>query len=177
MKSLSNTIIFITGLTVLAGIALLLYVSSAYLIDQYERLDPQWAAGIFIVSVVVLICTLILGRAIHSISENKDKIIHPEKSVVYGNFIELLSQNSTLQAFEEIDATNLQNQRKQLTLWAADDVLKEYLILEKQASTDDNNIELQLQAEKVVLAMRKDLGNQNLGISRGDLSTLFNHSK
>lgn len=176
MKSFSNTLIFLFGMAVLGGIGVLLVIASRYLFDQYESLDPQWSATIVIVSVVLLLCTILLARAIHSLSANKDKTIHPEKAVVYGNFIELWSKTHSLHAEDDEDQTNLQNQRKQLTLWAADGVLKEYLKLEKLASAGAGAGELRTQAEKVVLEMRKDLGNRNRGILKGDLSEFLERS-
>jgi len=176
MKSFYNTIILLLGISVVGGIAVLLVIASQYLFDQYESLDPQWSSAILIVSVVLLLCTFVLARAIHSLSGNKDKAIHPEKAVVYGNFIELWVRTNTLEAMDDAGETNLQNQRKQLTLWAADAVLKEYLKLEKMASTNTPGDELQIQAEKVVLEMRKDFGNRNRGILKGDLLEFLERS-
>lgn len=56
-----------------------------------------------------------------------------------------------------------------MTLWASDNVLRQYMevigMIEEKQPVED----LKRKAEKVILDMRRDLGNSNLGILKGDI--------
>ncbi len=176
MKPYFNILVFTLSLAVFITLGFLLFFGTKFLIDQYEHLDPQWSSGIMIISAVFLICTLIIGRAIHSISNNKDKIIHPEKSVVYQNFIELWSQNDPLVLGDEKFRKDLKINSKQMMLWASDGVLKAHSKLQNLSVDNPNQEKISSQFEKVILAMRKDVGHQNIGILSGDISGILNQN-
>ncbi len=169
MKPLYNILIFFVCLALLAALVFFLIFSAKFLIEQYEHLDPQWSSGIMIISAVFLICTLIIGRAIHSISNNKDKIIHPEKSVVYGNFIEIWSKQDPLVLQDKKYQKDLNINSKQMLLWASDGVLKAHSKLQKITMDNPEPDKIKSQVEKVILAMRKDVGHRNIGVLSGDL--------
>jgi len=56
----------------------------------------------------------------------------------------------------------------------SDGVLKQYLNLRNASgSSDIQDTMTRLRAEKVLLAMRKDLGQQNFGIRNGSINTML----
>lgn len=173
MRSIYNILAFLTGILFIAAMLFLFFVGGRYLMASYEDLTPEWSSTVLIFSVVAVLCTIILARALNSVARKADKTIHPEKAIVYGNFVEIRNRMTALPAGDEIQIKNLQNQRKQMMLWAADDVLKDYLKLEKLIDSDAPEQRILGQVERVILAMRRDLGNNNWGILKGDLINIF----
>jgi hypothetical protein len=56
-----------------------------------------------------------------------------------------------------------------MTLWASDSVLRQYLRLIKKLEEKQDINSVQQNAEKVILEIRRDQGNTNLGILTGDI--------
>lgn len=169
----------ITYKTTLSLIAL--SILSAFIISgvqriqaSYQSLSLELSDSLLIICVLVLLASWIISGAIYSLSPNKDKTIHPEKAILYANFIELWWPGREADSKIPIDRDLLS---KQIILWAADSVLREYLKLEKMFSANASSSKLTIQAEKVVLAMRRDLGSGNIGILRGDLAEVFDKSR
>lgn len=173
MKPIYRTLIVITSLIFTGALVALCFVGIKYLIDQYPYRYDALQSPVFIISAVIVMCTFILSRSVYSLSNRMDKNIHPEKAVVYGNFIEIRNEMAAGSGLSDIQIKRLQNQRKQMLLWAADDVLKEFLKLEKLIAGSATDNRLLPQVEKIILCMRRDLGNSNLGILRGDLAHIL----
>lgn len=169
MKPAYRTLTIITSMIFTGAIVALCFVGIKYLIDQYPYRYDEWSSPVVTISAVALVCTFILSRSVYSLASRMDKNIHPEKAIVYGNFIEIRNQMAAASGLDDTQVRHLQNQRKQMLLWAADDVLKEFLTLEKLIAGSATDSKLLAQAERIILCMRRDLGNNNLGILRGDL--------
>ncbi|MDX2303545.1 MAG: hypothetical protein NW226_12135 [Microscillaceae bacterium] len=92
--------------------------------------------------------------------------LQEEKSVVYTRFIEAwftaTYANSTENTSFIIDRLSLLDLKKHLILWASQEVLREYNKLTKMTLQDKPHIpDIIKQSEKVILAMREDLGEKN----------------
>lgn len=62
----------------------------------------------------------------------------------------------------------------ELITWASDEVLKEWSLFRKIATSNTNSgIELMFQVEKLFYAIRKDLGHKNKNLVKGDILRLW----
>lgn len=62
----------------------------------------------------------------------------------------------------------------ELITWASDEVLKEWSLFRKIATTNPNSgMELMFQVEKLFYAIRKDLGHKNKNLEKGDILRLW----
>lgn len=174
MKTIINFSIFLLGISVLVAATVFAFTSGKSLAELYATLSPDFAAGIILISVVAVLCTLILSRSVYSMSSAKDKNILPEKSIVYQNFIGLSTRLGLNEGDDDRSKYNMEDQHRQMMLWASDSVLKEYLKLQKVIDADGEVGKQIDQMERVILAMRRDLGYNNAMIVRGDLNALIN---
>jgi len=106
---------------------------------------------------------------------------------VYGGFIatwfkltEATKDEAAVESAEPIDevVTFLKDFMQKLLLWGSDDLVREFVVFEKSAvSAADSegaaNPASLLALERLMLAMRRDLGHKNKGLAEGDLLRTF----
>ena len=118
---------------------------------------------------IALVLTILLKKKMLPYG---DKTIHPEKAVIYKRFIDLWYEPS-IQNEESLSELS-----KSMALWAGDDVLKQYILLdqeEQNSGSARNNLNAQI--EKVILEMRRDLGQKNFGILSGHIDQMLTRKK
>lgn len=168
MKKINNILAFLAVLIILVAIGWGGYVGIQFLIRQYDIIDPQLAATLIIFSVVLLICALIVAGAIRSLDRGSDKQIHPEKAVLYTQFLESW-YNKEKQARND----QLKSLKENMLIWAGDNVLHEYLELNELIQRDHDAGEVIQQAEVVLTEIRKDLGANNKNIDSERIQKLL----
>ncbi len=131
------------------------------------------------VTIVVAIISSSLAKYLeHNNSTKAD--LRTQKIPVYREFIEFTLKTVLVNIKEgkdnESEAVSFfQNFTPRLTLWASDDVLKSYLNFKNSSTThlQDGNNKILLEFEKIVYAMRKDLGYKNKKLLPGDILKMF----
>lgn len=174
MKITGQILSFIITLAIFIGIGWLAYLGIRFIIDQFEVIDQRTGAVLTILSVVIILSASILGGAIRSAIRSADKTIHPEKAIIYKKFLDIWYSNNNIEEYPR-EHSDLD---KAMSLWASDGVLKQYLSFKNSnKSSEIQETLMKVRAEKVVLAMRKDLGQQNFGIRSGSINNMLNKTK
>ncbi len=171
MKTFGNLIASLLIITLLFAIVWGAILGAKHLIAQFQTLETEQAGVLIIVGSFLLIYTLILTIALRFNKNKSDKLVHPEKSYIYSDF---------LNYYIEI-RSNIQNQghipykfRSDMSLWAAHDVLKAYIKFNQLiVELSPDHPKILNQAEKVIFEMRKDLGLRNYGLGSGDLDGII----
>ncbi|TVM02871.1 MAG: hypothetical protein CV087_08175 [Candidatus Brocadia sp. WS118] len=182
MKFLSNIIAILFGLGLLAGIVAGLFWLIQFFIGFYASLDGQLSVILVTAAFTVIISAMFIAAAIRGRTrQEKDLQLRGDKIAVYDRFLEnwlqLLQKPDvqskeptlhTLQLFQELN--------RYLTLRGSHEVLKECLNLKKmQEKMDIHDPKTAAQLGKTILAMRKDLGQKNVGLRAQDLLDLMRH--
>lgn len=170
MKYIINFIALLFALAFVAALAYGGYLGVRYLIGQFGVIDEGTKAVLSISSVTILLAAFVVGWFIRSAHSRGDKPIHPEKSMVYARFIDAW-QSQGEAAFAESILSEL---RRPMALWASDGVLKSYYKLCQLIEDSTEHSKLQQQGIKTLMAIRKDLGHDNIGISLYDWSSFLN---
>ena len=180
MKHLSN---FLPIFIVLALLGLLgwgVYWAFSFFGKQYAELGSSWAAGLTIMSVVLILCSFIIAWPNHKLANRSALPVHPEKGRAYELFADLwlgpdsltgnLRGKKMAQRYWELD--------RQLSLWVSDEVLEAYLLFVKICEDPESlDNELTVKAEKLLLVMRRDLGTTNAAFLPVDLLQLLSLSE
>ncbi len=170
MKFLQNLLAMLATLAIIIFVGWLVYWLTRYVIDQFNVVDTSKAAVLTIIAVITITCTIIIAGAIRSIVKTGDKPIHPEKAIIYKQFIDFWYDPGFF-----TDANMRANLMKSMALWASDGVLKHFLTLQKLGhQPDKKNKSTSRQLEKVIREMRRDLGQKNFGIIAGSIDAMLN---
>jgi len=163
MKLIGNILAFIAALGALAFIIWGGYLGIRFLVDQFGLLDVREMPDLIIASVVYLAGAAIVAGSIRNSMKHNDKNIHPEKAVLYSKFINAWNSfNGERKNLAEETGSLLAH----MQLWASDDVLKQFIRFQELLWEDDSPDEvITKEAGKLLLEIRKDLGNKNKGIS------------
>lgn len=172
MKSIGTFVAFIAVLGLIGGIIWLGFEGFRLLSAKFNGMEDPLASIILVVSIVAILCTLIIAGAIRSVHYSGDRAIHPEKALLYSKFIEHWAGGSVE---DKKDLQKIvQEIKPHMVMWASDHVLKQLIKLESlllASPTDPKAV--YHQAEKLVYAIRKDVGEKNQGIQSGSLLHLF----
>lgn len=167
MKNLSNLITSVITFIVILLIGWGVFWGIKLILSQFEVIEPQAAAIVSIAFVALILVALIISSAIRKIVRKEDKHIHPEKAIIYRQFVE----NWYMQNGNQKSEKQAYDLHKAMALWAGNNVLKEYMILIKKEATSDKTV--QIQAEKVLKEIRKDLGNQSYFFGMGKINKML----
>lgn len=159
MKKFTNTLLVIGALMLMFLLIWGVYIGVTFVINQFEIFDARETAIVTVGSLIILISSLIVATAIRSSIQKGDKKIQPQKAELYTRY-------STIHEMLESDSGQFEKEvhelNRQMMLWAADDVLKEYGRLLNMIEKGEKGLEAQ--ATHVLMEIRKDLGHRNRGI-------------
>ncbi|NPA72099.1 MAG: hypothetical protein GXO35_04645 [Gammaproteobacteria bacterium] len=156
--------------------------------ESLISLQSDLASAIIAASttVIVAVLTIVVGRYYERKKEIETQQ-HARKIEIYEAFLEkwfgklfeigqskseskdLLSDTEFLQFLAEFT--------RKLILWGSDDVVKSYSEFRRKslnaAQTSSTSVDILLQFEQLLFAIRKDIGHANQSLKPGDLLTLF----
>jgi hypothetical protein len=147
-----------------------------------SSLQPGIAAAVVTASATVLISVF---SVIYSKRWERRRMIEEgqrvQKLPLYEDFVGFMFRATFFDAESMTEADWKQfvgNSAQKLSLWAADDVISAYNNLRRvtvatPAAELDSNPAPLLAFEQLLLAIRKDLGHNNKGLTRADLLRLF----
>lgn len=173
-----------TGIFLLAMMGLGLY----WLIRTAFRVLSSWDSDIAVAiiaaaaTVLVSVISVVLGK-IYEARTAIQKELRERKTPVYEEFITFifrvfLGEKTGTAPTEQEMAEFLSNYNQKMMVWGSDSVLREWSAwrrcLEQHTTDPEPNFVAGLvQYEKLILAIRKDLGHKNEGIGKFDILRLF----
>jgi hypothetical protein len=173
MKTLSTFFGVMLGLVLLGAFAAGGYFAIRFGLDLFGTLEPQVATMTAIASVVALLCATIItggfkwtGRKEAEVQVRADKAnLYERISLIWG---EKLSHRT--KAMDQATEDELQKLERLLILRGNSRVIKAYVALQAlEKKTGLQNPEIPSQVAKVLLEMRKDLGQDVLSLNESDL--------
>ena len=167
MNSFSRLIGGLFALVLIIIIGWGIYLGVKHSVYLLEYLDKPTFVILVVSSLIVFIGALMISSAIHKHARlNGRKHGYPGKVELYRMFITQLNRSE-----------NFSDLNKTMALYGSGSVIKEYLeflkILNDQSITSP---QAQQQFEKVMMEMRKDIGESNLEIKQGDLINLIKNN-
>lgn len=177
---ISNVFNYLLALTVILVVVWFLY---KILQGGYHLLTSGSDTVKLVIGGTVTIVVAIISSSLAKYLEHNNSIkadLRSQKTPVYREFIEFTLKTVLINIKEGKDNKSeavsfFQDFTPRLTLWASDDVLKSYLNFKNFSTikSQDNNNNILLKFEKVVYAMRKDLGYKNKKLMPGDILKMF----
>lgn len=174
MQSQGNNMAGFLAFVVLAalGLGAFFFFQDAY---QYlQGLDRQVTASL----VVILITVLYIGLSIRKAGQvhGLQRFQLEKKAECYQRFLRAWS-NAAVKAIDDGSAQTVSNEldaaSEQITLWASPGVIKQLVALRNtQSSEISDDLTACTVLAPILLAMRSDLGQHNLGLNEGDLANL-----
>ncbi|QDV50695.1 hypothetical protein [Gimesia fumaroli] len=175
MKNLRNILFFLFGIAVLAGLAWLIW----NVVRWVTSLGPSYL-GPTVTAILGFIG--IIYTQWHSKSREIQQSHRPQKIEVYNCFFELLErflnnpgeQKTLDEGGEESLPEDLRDQfwqlNKGLIVWASPAVIRSWLHFREESTSGGNTL---LAMDKVLMSIRKDLGNSNFSLQEGDSVKIF----
>ena len=178
MKPLGIFFGVILGIVLLGALAVGGYFALRFGLDLFGTLEPQVATMTAIASVVVLLCASIIAGGFKWTGRKEAEVqVRVDKSNLYERVLliwgEKLSHGT--KAMDQATEDELIKLERLLTLRGNSKVIKTYIelqVLEKNAAL--HSPEIPSQVAKVLLEMRKDLGQSVLNLNESDLVNVLN---
>lgn len=178
-KTYKNVLNTIFGLLII-GIGIYFLVK---LIIKFFYWIRSFASNTEAVIVVALITgTLsLLGIVISNIIEykqNTKRYLYEKKEEAYSEFIEMVYKLQQIQKDGKISEKEITKDlisfSQKLTLWGSDEVVRKWIeIRTSSLNSDSNSINNLFVLEDIIFLIRKDLGQKNKGLKRGDILSFF----
>ena len=172
----------IISLAVLAGLVWGLYTVLANLVVYLMMLNPNVAASIIAASATVLMATLsvLLSKYLEIralvFKEHRDKKI-PIYEDLIRFFFRVMFQSKKGKPLSGSEMLNFfEGFVEKVTVWGSDDVVKAFGDFKRRApeiQAGDDPKEIIFLSEKLLFAIRRDLGHKNKNLKQGDLLSLF----
>ena len=156
-----NFIVNFIAIFIIAGLTFGAFSIYQQLSSQNTEVLDHLDLNIIVLSISILLGALAVRSGVIK-SSKYSKASLPEKTSTYKRFIDYFYSGLPLDdGWHELTTA--------MTLWASDSVLRQYLQLIKMLEEKEELNSIQQKAEKVILEIRKDQGNTNLGILAGDI--------
>jgi hypothetical protein len=178
-KTYKNVLNTLFGLLII-GIGIYFLVK---LIIKFFYWIRSFASNTEAVIVVALITgTLsLLGIVISNIIEykqNTKRYLYEKKEEAYSEFIEMVYKLQQIQKDGKISEKEITKDlisfSQKLTLWGSDEVVRKWIeIRTSSLNSDSNSINNLFVLEDIIFLIRKDLGQKNKGLKRGDILSFF----
>ena len=168
------------GLTLLAGLLLVAYFVARAAWRGFRELENQVAAAVVAASATILVS--VLSVTLTRMWERKNerlRELHAKRVPVYERFITewlglMLSSGGQLN--EDRAKQFFVTITPDILVWASDEVLAKWSRERRSWTTmpaGGDAMDLMFRFEDLLLAMRRDLGHRNNGVSRGDVLGLW----
>lgn len=145
-------------------------------VDLFGALEPQVATITAIVSVVALLCAAIIAGGFKWMGrKEKEMQVRAEKADLYERLVLLWGAKLSPQGMDDAGEAELRKLVRLLTLRGNPKVIKAYGALQALERTAGlHSPEMPAQFAKVLLEMRKDLGQGGLDLNESDLVHAMN---
>jgi len=172
------------GLALIAAIAWELYVVLKAFWSSFNQLNPTVAAGILaaVTTVLVSVVSVLISKHLEQ-RNNILKELRDKKAPVYEDLLEFIfriinAEKMGLAPLTEAEVVEkFSSITQRLIIWGSDDVVQalyKFRIYSTKASIDSKLSGLMfLAVENIFLAIRKDLGHRNKGLTTGKILGTF----
>lgn len=135
-----------------------------------------------LISSAVSIVSVVISSIVSKIIEYRQKTkryLYEKKEEPYMEFIEMIYniQNQTKEGtrFSNQEMINdISSFSKKLTLWGSNKVIKKWVYFrEKSLSSKESSVDDLFLLEEIVFEIRKDMGQKNRGLDKGDILSFF----
>ena len=168
----------VLGLTLLVAAVIVLFAGS-FLLGWFSTLQREVATAIVagFVAVIVSIVSVVLSKSYDRKREieqaqraNKAEIYEALLKFVFGHVFMAQHPDQAPSDAEGFDFFNRFTQR--VIVWGSDDVLRQFSKWKFSMNDSDPNAVV-FEMEKLLFAIRKDMGHKNAGLRRGDILRIF----
>ncbi|GJQ22221.1 hypothetical protein BIY37_12550 [Candidatus Brocadia sapporoensis] len=174
MKAFSTVLGMISGLALLAVLLAGGYFLFKYVVNIFDTLGPQYGTIAAIASIVVVLCAVIIAGGLRARCTNEGLSV---KSNVYERLVvflsDLLRRNTTGEE-GQADEGELIKLEQLLVLYGGPKVITTYLKIRRKIRDEKKEgSETMALLNKLVLAMRADLGRRELNLKEKDILDLL----
>lgn len=171
----------IIGLFAIFISSYLLIVALKAIWEEFSKTNPALATAAIaaVATTFATIASIIITKRL----ENKNSIIkeHRERKIpIYEEIIKLIfrmatsGEDQSLAITEDEMLTKLKDFTENILIWGSDDVVAEWSnFRSKSISGFQNPEQILFEVENLLLAIRKDLGHSNKGLTKGKLLGVF----
>ena len=182
LKALKELITIILGFTLVAFVCWGIYLLANKVISVFIQLEATVAASLIVASatIIVSVISVLLAKFLEHKSEIS-KEMRIKKIPVYTDLINFMFRISFAEKRGQKPPTDkeildfFQGFTEKIVVWGSDDVINAFnafrTFAQKTQTTQNENI--LFVAETLFLAVRKDLGHKNKGLTKGKLLGLF----
>ncbi len=174
MKTIGIVLGVAVSLALLVVLSEAILYGSGLLFQNFEvinGLNSETRALLIFGACLLLLCTFILTNAIRYGPRRNDKVVLPEKMMVYARLLELWGSSTDDYLLNE---AALDQMRKPMALWAGDAVLKRFIKLCQQMEAKESPAVFNKSVEGLLQDIRKDIGHSNQGLVFTEWQKLLN---
>jgi len=168
MKAFGTFLGVILGLALLAALLAGGYALFSYVVNLFDVLGPQLEPIVAIASIVALLCAVIIAGGLRARLTNDGAVV--QKSNVYERLV-LLYADRLMGAEGKMDEQELVKLEQLLALYGSPKVIDVYMELRRAGQHAEK--EAMGLLNKLVMAMRADLGRRDLSVKERDLLDLL----
>lgn len=160
----------IASLIYVGAVVGLIVLGARFLEGGLVDLPKEWTAVLILVLFTVVFCSFLMSNALKNNLEKRNQSVILDRLGVYKRLLDLWIGDGFLTTQEKAPY----QLSYAMSLLASDNVLKQYKKLVQFQETDPHNIEQkQKMLQRIILEMRRDLGQLNFAILQGDLDFIF----
>jgi len=162
----------VASLIYIGSVAGIIWIGVKYLGEGIAGLPSEWLALSSVVLFTMVFCSFLISHALKNNNEKRSQQVLQDRLGVYKRFLDAwlsegLINSSDPSPFQLTYA---------MSLLASDGVLKQYRKLLKLQESNPLEIKAKQQVlQRIILEMRRDLGQPNFAILQGDLDFIFKH--
>lgn len=169
-KNLTIFSALIASLIYIGAIVGLIILSARFLENGLAELPPSWVAVLAVILFTVVFCAFLISNALKNNLEKRNQNVILDRLGVYKRLLDVWLDDGLIRSNEKAPY----QLSYAMSLLASDNVLKQYKKLVQLQETDPQNMEQkQKMLQRIILEMRRDLGQLNFAILQGDLDFIF----
>jgi hypothetical protein len=167
------------GFALLAAAGLGLYVIVRESVRVFTSLNSDIAVAIIAAAATIFVSVLsiVLGKVYEAKSlvqkEHRERKVPVYEDLMQFMFKVLMSSKTGESVSEKEMMDFMFNFNQRMMVWGSDEVLAAWVAWRRQAVNGSEPLGLMFRYEKLVFAIRQDLGHQNKKLGTGDILSLF----
>jgi len=184
MKSFLKILKFLFYLVIFSALIFLAYHAFKYFFNLFGSLQKEVSASIIVAFGTVMVAVLSISTTKHLDRKSRiEQEIRDKKIPVYNDFIDFLfkilniNKDPSKKMNEKQIVEFVEKFTKKLIIWGSDELILEWAKFRElgniQPQPRNEQLELLLQLESIIYAIRKDTGHKNKNLSKGKILSLF----
>lgn len=156
------------------------YLFIAAVVSSFVSMQSDVAVAVVVAAstIVVTACSLVMSKRLEARAAVRQEL-RAKKTPTYESIIGMLFKLQFADKIGEKSLTNTELMKffatatEKLVVWGSDEVVREFRAFRMMSIAGGNPIGVLFQYEKILYAIRKDLGHKNQGFKRGTLLGLW----